>query len=203
MRSICLMKSYEESACQSRRCGFDPWVGKIPWRRKWQPTLYFCLGNPLNRGVWWAPVCGVAKSQTPFSEWAVRQAEMPNSELSGDNNTSLGQGRRGAEAARCQWSGKASSPYVRGWAQGLCGSEFPWLLRSEWLQQRHLSPLPCALSSHGFCCSCVGQAPLLPLGPILSTCYSTSQLPVLWLLQGRVDWMCRGVSAPDGGGGWF
>ena len=18
--------------------GFDPWVGKIPWRRKWQPT---------------------------------------------------------------------------------------------------------------------------------------------------------------------
>ena len=19
--------------------GFDPWVGKIPWRRKWQPTL--------------------------------------------------------------------------------------------------------------------------------------------------------------------
>ena len=21
-----------------KRCGFDPWVGKIPWRRKWQPT---------------------------------------------------------------------------------------------------------------------------------------------------------------------
>ena len=20
---------------------FDPWVGKIPWRRKWQPTLVF------------------------------------------------------------------------------------------------------------------------------------------------------------------
>ena len=20
------------------RLGFDPWVGKIPWRRKWQPT---------------------------------------------------------------------------------------------------------------------------------------------------------------------
>jgi len=20
------------------RTGFDPWVGKIPWRRKWQPT---------------------------------------------------------------------------------------------------------------------------------------------------------------------
>jgi len=34
----------KESACQCRRCkkcGFDPWVGKIPWRRKWQPTPVF------------------------------------------------------------------------------------------------------------------------------------------------------------------
>ena len=26
---------------QYRRHGFDLWVGKIPWRRKWQPTLVF------------------------------------------------------------------------------------------------------------------------------------------------------------------
>ena len=26
------------SACQYRRCRFDPWVGKIPWSRKWQHT---------------------------------------------------------------------------------------------------------------------------------------------------------------------
>ena len=25
----------------SRRCGLDPWVRKIPWRRKWQPTPVF------------------------------------------------------------------------------------------------------------------------------------------------------------------
>ena len=24
---------------------FDPWVGKIPWRRKWQPTLVFLPGE--------------------------------------------------------------------------------------------------------------------------------------------------------------
>ena len=24
---------------------FDPWVGKIPWRRKWQPTPVFLLGK--------------------------------------------------------------------------------------------------------------------------------------------------------------
>ena len=26
--------------------GFDPWVGKVPWRRKWQPTPVFLPGNP-------------------------------------------------------------------------------------------------------------------------------------------------------------
>ena len=30
--------SRKESTCQSRRWGLDSWVGKIPWRRKWQPT---------------------------------------------------------------------------------------------------------------------------------------------------------------------
>ena len=29
----------------SRRCWFDPWVGKIPWRRKWQPTPVFLPGK--------------------------------------------------------------------------------------------------------------------------------------------------------------
>ena len=28
----------KELPCQSRRPGFDPWLGKIPWRREWQPT---------------------------------------------------------------------------------------------------------------------------------------------------------------------
>ena len=47
----------EESACQCRRCRryrFHPLVWKIPWRRKWQPTSYSCLGNPMDRGAWWA-----------------------------------------------------------------------------------------------------------------------------------------------------
>ena len=37
--------SGKESTCQSRRPGFDPWVGKMPWRRKWQPTLLFLPGE--------------------------------------------------------------------------------------------------------------------------------------------------------------
>ena len=29
--------SSEESACQRRRCGFNSWIEKTPWRREWQP----------------------------------------------------------------------------------------------------------------------------------------------------------------------
>ena len=35
-KSVCL---------QCRRSGFDPWFGKIPWKRKWQPTPVFLLGK--------------------------------------------------------------------------------------------------------------------------------------------------------------
>ena len=30
---------------QNRRPGFDPWVGKMPWRREWQPTPVFLPGE--------------------------------------------------------------------------------------------------------------------------------------------------------------
>jgi len=35
----------KEFACQGRRCRFSPWVGKILWRRKWQPTPVFLSGK--------------------------------------------------------------------------------------------------------------------------------------------------------------
>ena len=40
--------SGKESSCQCRRRkrhGFDPWVGKILWNRKWQPTPAFLPGE--------------------------------------------------------------------------------------------------------------------------------------------------------------
>ena len=27
------------------RHGFNPWVGKVPWRKEWQPTLVFLPGE--------------------------------------------------------------------------------------------------------------------------------------------------------------
>ena len=37
--------SGKESVCQCRRWEFDPWAGKIPWSRAWQPTPVFLPGE--------------------------------------------------------------------------------------------------------------------------------------------------------------
>ena len=54
----------EESACQCRRCRFDAWIKKIPWRKKWQHTPVFLPGKFHGLGAWQATVQEVAKSQT-------------------------------------------------------------------------------------------------------------------------------------------
>ena len=41
---------------QCRRHGFDPWIRKIPWRRKWQPNPVVFLENPMDREAWQATV---------------------------------------------------------------------------------------------------------------------------------------------------
>ena len=37
--------SGNDPTCQCRRHGFDPWVRKTPWGRKWQPTPVFLPGK--------------------------------------------------------------------------------------------------------------------------------------------------------------
>ena len=48
VRGLPRWPSGKEPTCQCRRHerhGFDPWVGKIPWRRPWQPTPGFLPGE--------------------------------------------------------------------------------------------------------------------------------------------------------------
>ena len=47
-----------------KRPRFDPWLEKVPWRRKWHPLQSFCLENPMDRGAWRATGHRVPKSQT-------------------------------------------------------------------------------------------------------------------------------------------
>ena len=48
---------------QCRRLGFEPWVRKIPWRRKWQPTPEFLSGKSHEQRSL-AIVHGVTESVT-------------------------------------------------------------------------------------------------------------------------------------------
>ena len=56
--------SGKESAFQCRRHrrhGLDPWVEKIPWRRKWLLTPVFLPGEFHGPRNLWAAGCGFAK----------------------------------------------------------------------------------------------------------------------------------------------
>ena len=58
----------KESAWQCRRCRFHPWIGKIPWRRAWQPIQYSCRESPMDRGVQQAIV------HTVGHDWVIEHA---------------------------------------------------------------------------------------------------------------------------------
>ena len=65
---------------------FDPWVGKIPWRRKGHPTTVFLPENPMDR-AWQAIVNRVAKNQIHLSP--VRSLNFLDNFMYGDNNNCL------------------------------------------------------------------------------------------------------------------
>ena len=62
------VKNLPANVENARDCGFDPWVGKIPWSRKWSLLQYSCLKDSMDRGVWHFTVhsCTV-KSLSRFS----------------------------------------------------------------------------------------------------------------------------------------
>jgi len=60
--------SGKEPTCQCRRHkrpGFDIWVGKIPWRRAWQPTPVFLPGESYGQ-----------RSLAGYSPWGCREVRV-------------------------------------------------------------------------------------------------------------------------------
>ena len=60
--------SGKEPACQCRRrkrCGFDPWVGTIPWRRARQPSAVFLPGQFHGQ-----------RSLAGYSPWGHKESDM-------------------------------------------------------------------------------------------------------------------------------
>ena len=49
---------------EDRRRGFNPWLRKMPWRRKWQPTLVFLPGKSHGQ-----------KSLVDCSSWGCKESD--------------------------------------------------------------------------------------------------------------------------------
>ena len=65
------------SAYQCGRPGFDSWVGKIPWRKKWPPTPVLLPRKSYGqRSLVQATVHGVAKSWTRLNDFTSLQSSL-------------------------------------------------------------------------------------------------------------------------------
>ena len=61
-----------------KRCGFDPWVEKMPWRRKWQPTVVFLPGKLHGH-----------RSLAGYSPWGRKELDMTEATYGEGNGTPL------------------------------------------------------------------------------------------------------------------
>ena len=50
--------------CNAEDPSSIPGSGRSPGEGSGNPLQYSCLGNPMDRGAWWATVHGIAKSWT-------------------------------------------------------------------------------------------------------------------------------------------
>ena len=55
----------KESTCNPGDTGFDPWIGMILWRRKWQHTPVFLPGESHGQ-----------RSLAGYSPWGHRESDM-------------------------------------------------------------------------------------------------------------------------------
>ena len=63
-----MVKNPPANAGDARDTGLIPGLGRSPGGRRGNPLQYSCLGNPMDRGTWWATVHGVTESRTRLSD---------------------------------------------------------------------------------------------------------------------------------------
>ena len=63
-QAVLVVKNLPENAGDISDVGSIPGLGRSPGGGNGNSLQYSCLQNPMDRGVWWATVQGVAKSDT-------------------------------------------------------------------------------------------------------------------------------------------
>ena len=59
-----MVKNLPANTGDTRDSGSIPGSGRSSGERNGNPLQYYHLGNPMDRGSWWATVHGVAKART-------------------------------------------------------------------------------------------------------------------------------------------
>ena len=83
-----------------RRSGFDPWVGKIPWRRKWQPTPVLSPGESHGQ-----------RSLVGYSPWGHKESDMTEGLHDSQNTQKNRYGLDHLEEEYVAWNVIAKSKY--------------------------------------------------------------------------------------------
>ena len=58
------VKGPPANAGDAKRCWFNPWVEKIPWRRKWPPAAIFSSGEPHGQ-----------RSPVGYGQWGCKELD--------------------------------------------------------------------------------------------------------------------------------
>ena len=79
--------SSKDPTCRCRRHGFDPWVGKTPRKRKWQPTLVFLSEKSHGQRNRQASVHGVERVR---HKWVIEKHMLTWNRTGSVNKTGVG-----------------------------------------------------------------------------------------------------------------
>ena len=93
--------SGKETTCQCRRHRFDPWVGKIPCRKKWQPTPVFLPGKSHGQ-----------RSLAGYSPWGRKELDTTERLSTHTHTRFISQGQARPPAETC---GKSFSQRIQVW----------------------------------------------------------------------------------------
>ena len=69
---VLVVKNLPANAGDARNTCLTPWSGRSPGEGNGNPLQYSGLGNPMDRGAWWATVHGVAKRH----DLAIKQQQL-------------------------------------------------------------------------------------------------------------------------------
>ena len=112
---------------QCRRCRrhkFHPWVGKIPWRRTWQPALLFLPGESHGQ-----------RSLVGYGPWSHKESDMTE----GHSMYLPGQSLPSACPTTGTALNRSKQDQPAGWVPSLCPKSIP--VQSPWsLPKTAISP---------------------------------------------------------------